>query len=443
MTYLGVVYNIPVDVFMPLSFPFDAPIIYVRPTSQMMVTVGHTFVEPDGFVRMREMLHKTHFGEWAEHSSLTRLLQAIGGAFGREPPLFTRPARPTTQQRSSPQTQTEVRVINAVILFCYFSILLLLFHAELCIRQLRCSSVTIYTNNIITHNHHTDIYPFNYFLQTQGGAQYQQEWQQLHGRQGGASASSNSTNGSNSNDSNMDTSAGNINNSSGANNQARENNRGGNYSQSVSDIRRNENTSNTAQAQTGNGVGSSSSSGASNTNNLSRTELEQIITEKLQIALLEDHSLTRSELDQAMSDQNKLQECSDTVSEQLVSLAHMESDLEKAIVAVAKKNEAFSVFLAREAEGGEPDLEARLVPHDKLSAQMITLSAEHAAIDDCMYYMEKALASMEIPSFQVSQFLKQTRQLARSQYDKKAHLNKISNYLARLSAEDERTVVDR
>ena len=81
----------------------------------------------------------------------------------------------------------------------------------------------------------------------------------------------------------------------------------------------------------------------------------------------------------------------------------------------------------RELEKNKPvDPEALMVPKDVLSKQMLDLSAEIAASEDTMYYLDRALAN---DSLELSVHLKEIRKLARKQFLAKAHMKKIGEKL--------------
>ena len=67
---------------------------------------------------------------------------------------------------------------------------------------------------------------------------------------------------------------------------------------------------------------------------------------------------------------------------------------------------------------------ARVKPYDDLSEQLVGLQAEHNAIDDAMYYLEKALQRGH-PSLTLEVFLSKTRDLTGKQFLCRAHIRKI------------------
>lgn len=99
--YQGVKYNIPVKLHLPEGFPRAAPICYVTPTPNMIIKPGHAIVDGSGLVR------DPYSHRWAyPRSSLAELAAHLSEAFGREPPLFAKPAGyvqppPPTHERTN------------------------------------------------------------------------------------------------------------------------------------------------------------------------------------------------------------------------------------------------------------------------------------------------------------------------------------------------------
>lgn len=86
MTYKGVTYHIPLDVYLPPQYPARPPIIYVRPVASMTIKANHKHVGPDGMVYM-PYLH-----DWsADNCDLTELALFMSSIFGSEPPCYAKP----------------------------------------------------------------------------------------------------------------------------------------------------------------------------------------------------------------------------------------------------------------------------------------------------------------------------------------------------------------
>ncbi|KAL8595359.1 hypothetical protein ACOMHN_020112 [Nucella lapillus] len=100
VSYKGNTYNIPVQLWIMESHPYNPPMVYVRPTSTMQIKSGH-YVDMNGKVDM------PFLREWKwPKSDLMGLLEILVITFGEECPVFSRvPARPaplppTTSQQA-------------------------------------------------------------------------------------------------------------------------------------------------------------------------------------------------------------------------------------------------------------------------------------------------------------------------------------------------------
>ena len=82
---------------------------------------------------------------------------------------------------------------------------------------------------------------------------------------------------------------------------------------------------------------------------------------------------------------------------------------------------------SEEGEDGEAAVDLLALPADVQSAQMLALSAESAAIDDCVYHLDRALARGGIT---LDVYLKEVRRLSKRQFMAKAHLIKIGQVRA-------------
>lgn len=115
MTHTGVVYNIPIDVFIVEAFPDEPPKVYVRPTADMIVSPNHLFVEPDGSVNITKFISgqtRTTAGRWSRNYRLADFLCHLSAKFGDMSPLFTRP-RQTVQQTQQYHQQIQHRQYQA------------------------------------------------------------------------------------------------------------------------------------------------------------------------------------------------------------------------------------------------------------------------------------------------------------------------------------------
>lgn len=92
MTYCGVTYHIPIEMFLPPLYPARPPIVFVRPTATMSIKASHKHVGQDGMVYMPYLFF------WkSETHDLTELAALMSSMFGDEPPCYARPSKATSK----------------------------------------------------------------------------------------------------------------------------------------------------------------------------------------------------------------------------------------------------------------------------------------------------------------------------------------------------------
>ncbi|KAJ3052527.1 hypothetical protein HDU99_008158, partial [Rhizoclosmatium hyalinum] len=95
VSFRGVVYNIPVAVWIPLTYPRHPPIAFVTPTANMLVRSGR-------HVDLAGRVYHPMLANWhnmpSSDVSLTNLLAALQMVFAVEPPVYAKPAIPNQQQ---------------------------------------------------------------------------------------------------------------------------------------------------------------------------------------------------------------------------------------------------------------------------------------------------------------------------------------------------------
>ncbi|KAG0147179.1 hypothetical protein CROQUDRAFT_62074 [Cronartium quercuum f. sp. fusiforme G11] len=98
-------YNIPIAIWIPHDFPIQPPIVFVTPTSEMVIRKG-THVEPGG------QCQGGYLNTWSskpEACSLVNLVEFFQDIFSREPPLYAKPKQvipnslPTTRPSPPPR----------------------------------------------------------------------------------------------------------------------------------------------------------------------------------------------------------------------------------------------------------------------------------------------------------------------------------------------------
>ena len=96
MTYRGVTYNLPIDMYLPPPYPQRPPTVFIRPVASMAIKENHRHVGNDGRVYM-PYLH-----EWQMNTSdLRELAVWMSSLFGSEPPCYAKPAVATASSMSS------------------------------------------------------------------------------------------------------------------------------------------------------------------------------------------------------------------------------------------------------------------------------------------------------------------------------------------------------
>lgn len=85
IVYQYATYNIPVELFIKNDYPQMPPLIYVRPTSSMMVKPNHTYVNANGLVNI------PYTQRWVPSCTLRDLVIALISIFNNDPPLFSKP----------------------------------------------------------------------------------------------------------------------------------------------------------------------------------------------------------------------------------------------------------------------------------------------------------------------------------------------------------------
>lgn len=86
ITFRGATYKTPIVAHIPNSYPTDAPILYVVPTHDLLVSPKCQFVQSDGQV--------THpvLTNWNKGSTITQVFDQVALAFGQTPPLYAAPS---------------------------------------------------------------------------------------------------------------------------------------------------------------------------------------------------------------------------------------------------------------------------------------------------------------------------------------------------------------
>ncbi|GBP27283.1 Tumor susceptibility gene 101 protein [Eumeta japonica] len=84
VNYKGAVYNIPVCVWLMDTHPQNAPLCFVKPTSDMCIKVSK-YVDSNG------KIYLPYLHEWNSNSTILNLIKYMITAFGELPPVYSKP----------------------------------------------------------------------------------------------------------------------------------------------------------------------------------------------------------------------------------------------------------------------------------------------------------------------------------------------------------------
>ena len=121
----------------------------------------------------------------------------------------------------------------------------------------------------------------------------------------------------------------------------------------------------------------------------------------------------------------------DVASGQMEYLSQTKASLEKfhseLDTSIKQLHECIADAEKEQASQKELDVDELALPADVHSAQMLVLSAENAAINDALFFLDKALEKKVIP---LEEHLQAVRKLAKRQFLLRAHLLKIGQLVA-------------
>ena len=97
--YRGNTYNIPVAIYLPLTYPLSSPICFVKPTDDMLI-------KPSRIVDDTGMLYFSCLSEWRPNRfKLKDLINHMVTAFSRTPPVFRKPIVSNVHTTNNDQTR--------------------------------------------------------------------------------------------------------------------------------------------------------------------------------------------------------------------------------------------------------------------------------------------------------------------------------------------------
>jgi ESCRT-I complex subunit TSG101 len=177
-----------------------------------------------------------------------------------------------------------------------------------------------------------------------------------------------------------------------------------------------------------NNSNSGSNSNQTALNNKIKLEgLQDKVNLALHSKIYELHTKYNAELSMEFENE-RLLEVSKSQAQQYVEVVTAAiADMNRALQEIEAKTVAVLQWQSEERVKEKSDVEQVLQPYDQVSAQIVRLNAEINAIDDAIYFLERALVSTKID---LTGFLREVRQLSRQQFMSRAHLAKIQNSLA-------------
>jgi len=98
ITYRGAIYNIPVSIQIPESYPYLAPSVFVTPTENMIISPNHTIVDGNG------NCYHPYLKTWNPHCNLLQLVRFLIDIFSQVPPVRTKTQPPPPYPTSTVPT---------------------------------------------------------------------------------------------------------------------------------------------------------------------------------------------------------------------------------------------------------------------------------------------------------------------------------------------------
>mmetsp|Transcript_20282 Transcript_20282/g.40584 ORF Transcript_20282/g.40584 Transcript_20282/m.40584 type:complete len:318 (+) Transcript_20282:365-1318(+) len=163
------------------------------------------------------------------------------------------------------------------------------------------------------------------------------------------------------------------------------------------------------------------------------TDLEKL-TVKIQNELQEFYNDARSDISADLKLQAALSQSQEEIAQTHMNLRRLKVDLAAAIEDTNSKTAELKAVAEQKtselADKEKLDPDTLIVGIDPNSAKMAELCARIAAIDDTMYYCDRALTNGTVS---LDEMLKESRKLARKQFLAKAHVKKIVEGVSGLS----------
>jgi ESCRT-I complex subunit TSG101 len=151
--------------------------------------------------------------------------------------------------------------------------------------------------------------------------------------------------------------------------------------------------------------------------------IKRELTSKLQMELEKMYKRIRDDIDLQFEHQLALTDTNEKVEQGIVSLNKLREDLLEAIDKITAQDEELAQWLIQNEQKTTVDPDTIILTADVSSKQLIDALAEQQAIEDTLYFMDRALSNGEMD---VAMFLKEVRKLSRKQFMCQAIMQKIS-----------------
>jgi len=154
--------------------------------------------------------------------------------------------------------------------------------------------------------------------------------------------------------------------------------------------------------------------------------LKEDATRKVQSHINSFFQKSRDWIASDLQDQNALSSSEKTITAQIENFDKLKSEFWSKNLEIDKKLELIQAAIKTKATNKDAvvSIDDLVTPCDINSSQMLQLSSENAALSDCLYFLDKALARGTIS---VSVHLKYVRWLAKRQFLVRAHCMKIAH----------------
>ncbi|TMW67751.1 hypothetical protein Poli38472_007423 [Pythium oligandrum] len=155
------------------------------------------------------------------------------------------------------------------------------------------------------------------------------------------------------------------------------------------------------------------------------------VTGKIQQEMDRMFKRIRDDIDLQFEHQLQLTQSRENVERGVQSLEFLRDDIKRAKEIIETQDKEVTAWLEENEAKDTVDPDTILIEGDALSKQLVDTLAKHQAIEDALYFMDRALSNGEI---ELASFLKEVRKLARQQFMCQALIQKLSERQHSLAA---------